>query len=117
VGIFGDMRYDLAKLRHSIHGLYDYVVSDLFEVSIDQNKISSKIFSNNTPDYLVNTFDSLLEKLGYKVNEIKFIEGCLFLSMLPLHKDNLKRQLMMFSIGIKLLNECKKGNSINSGIK
>jgi dTDP-glucose pyrophosphorylase len=110
VGIFGDMRYDLAKLRHSIHGLYDYVVSDLFEVSIDQNKIISKIFSNNTPDYLVNTFDSLLDKLEYKVNEIKFIEGCLFLSMLPLHKDNIKRQLMMFSIGIKLLNECKNIN-------
>jgi dTDP-glucose pyrophosphorylase len=107
VGIYGDMRYDLAKLRHSIHGLYDYVVSDLFEVSINENKINRKIFSNHTPEHLVDTFDSFLEKLGYNVAEIKFIEGCLFLSMLPLHKDNGKRQLIMFSIGIKLLNECK----------
>lgn len=108
VGIYGDVRYDLAKLRHSIHGLYDYVVSDLFEISIDENKISSKIFSNNTPEHLVETFDDFLLKLGYSVNEICFIEGCLFLSMLPLHKDNSKRQLIMFSIGIKLLNECRR---------
>lgn len=108
IGIYGDVRYDLAKLRHSIHGLYDYVVSDLFEVSINENKINSKFFSNHTPEHLVDTFDSFLEKLGYNVAEIKFIEGCLFLSMLPFHKDNGKRQLIMFSIGIKLINECKR---------
>lgn len=108
IGIYGDVRYDLAKLRHSIHGLYDYVVSDLFEISIVENKISSKIFSNNTPEHLVETFDDFLLKLGYSVNEICFIEGCLFLSMIPLHKDNSKRQLIMFAIGIKLLNECKR---------
>jgi len=33
------------------------------------------------------------------------IEGLLFISMLPLHEDNFERQLALFTIGIKRLNE------------
>jgi hypothetical protein len=33
------------------------------------------------------------------------IEGLLFISMLPLHKDDLERQLALYSIGIQRLNE------------
>ena len=31
-GIYSDPRYDMAKLRHSIGGLYDFIVADLFDV-------------------------------------------------------------------------------------
>ena len=34
-GIYGDPRYDVAKLYHSIYGLYDFITNDLFHVSID----------------------------------------------------------------------------------
>jgi len=39
------------------------------------------------------------------IDEIKMIEGLLFISMLPLHKDDLERQLALYSIGIQRLNE------------
>ncbi|HKD38635.1 MAG TPA: phosphotransferase, partial [Pirellulales bacterium] len=32
-GIYGDPRYDVAKLYHSIYGLYDFITNDLFHVS------------------------------------------------------------------------------------
>ena len=34
-GIYGDPRYDVAKLYHSIYGLYDFIANDLFHVSIN----------------------------------------------------------------------------------
>ena len=37
--------------------------------------------------------------------EIKFIEGLLFLSMIPLHKDNFNRQKMFYIRALELLNE------------
>ena len=42
---------------------------------------------------------------NWNVDEIKMIEGLLFISMLPLHSDNLERQLALFCIGIERLNE------------
>ena len=44
-------------------------------------------------------------KQRWNVDEIKMIEGLLFISMLPLHKDNLERQFAFYSIGIQRLNE------------
>ncbi|OYU96745.1 MAG: hypothetical protein CFE21_00210 [Bacteroidetes bacterium B1(2017)] len=105
VGIFGDQRYDMAKLRHSIHGLYDYIVSDLFEVSIDGNEIKCNIFSNEVPTAVTIDFDKQLEANGFNPDEIQFIEGLLFISMLPLHKDKPSRQQVMFAQGIVFLNE------------
>ena len=33
------------------------------------------------------------------------IEGLLFISMLPLHKDDFERQIAFYSVGIQRLNE------------
>ena len=35
-GIYGDPRYDVAKLYHSIYGLYDFITNDLFHVEIER---------------------------------------------------------------------------------
>nr|MBP9088324.1 hypothetical protein [Kofleriaceae bacterium] len=47
VGIFGDQRYDVAKLWHSIHGHYDFVVNNLFRIDIQGLKVSLSIRANN----------------------------------------------------------------------
>ncbi len=110
VGIFGDQRYDMAKLRHSIHGLYDYVVSDLFEISIEGNEIKCSIFSNEVPAAVTIDFDKQLIANGFNPDEIQFIEGLLFISMLPLHKDKPNRQQVMFAQGMMFLNEIIEKN-------
>lgn len=106
---YGDIKYDVAKLRHSIVGEYDFITNNLFTIRVQKNKIQYKIFHNH------KLHKSLSEYFDFKVNghwdveKIKFIEGLLFLSMLPLHKDYPERQLIMFAIGIKRINETLKG--------
>ncbi len=103
--IYGDPRYDIAKLRHSIVGLYDFIVHGFFELKEDDNGFEYSIKTSS--DYFVfeSLFDSQVEKSGYKPLEIKFIEGLLFLSMIPLHKDNLERQKVFYAKSIELLND------------
>ena len=48
--------------------------------------------------------DLIIEK-RWNIDDIKMIEGLLFISMIPLHRDNLERQLALYSIGIQRLNE------------
>lgn len=104
-GIYGDARYDIAKLRHSIAGLYDYLTADMFSVEEHGNEFVSEIFSNGVEQQVAKRFDQMLAQAGYDLDEIKFIEGLLFVSMLPLHADQPRRQTMMYLRGLELLNE------------
>jgi dTDP-glucose pyrophosphorylase len=104
-GIYGDPRYDIAKLRHSVHGGYDYIVSDLFELQENNGYFEGALFKNENSLTLSRLFDNILQEYGYVLSDIKLIEAMLFISMVPLHKDKPQRQKMMYLIGLNQLNE------------
>jgi len=104
-GIFGDGRYDIAKLRHSVAGLYDFIVADMFRLERQGNAFQGWIYANGTPRQMRETLDCLIAAAGYDLRDICFIEGLLFISMLPLHSDTPRRQQMMFLTGLSRLNE------------
>lgn len=98
----GDIKYDIAKLRHSICGDYDYIVNDLFNIQVTKGYISYSIFNSNK-QIVKKYFDQVISK-EYDIRQIKLIEGLLFLSMIPLHEDNANRQLVMYMKSIELFN-------------
>jgi len=105
-GIYGDSRYDIAKLRHSISGLYDFIVADMFSIAETAPGVfSGQVFVNGIQEPLERYFDQLLVDQGYSLKEIRLIEGLLFVSMLPYHQDQPRRQKMFFLTGLSLLNE------------
>jgi dTDP-glucose pyrophosphorylase len=105
-GIYGDARYDVAKLRHSVHGLYDYIITDMFEIHEQDSCFSGTVYANDGILAQVGAaFDDLVAAAGYDLDDIRFIEGLLFISMGPLHRDRFERQQIMFLTGLTLLNE------------
>ena len=104
-GIAGDIKYDIAKIRHSIVGGFDTIVNGLYSANYQgQNKIEYSVFVSKNNQTIRNELDNIIEQ-NWKLDEIKMIEGLLFISMLPLHSDNFERQLALFCIGIERLNE------------
>jgi len=104
--IYGDPRYDIAKLRHSVVGLYDFIVLGFYNIKqISANNFEFKILASKEKAVLVDYFDSLTERFGFNTSEIKLIEGLLFLTMIPLHGDSLNRQKAFYLTAIKKLNE------------
>jgi dTDP-glucose pyrophosphorylase len=102
---YGDIKYDVAKLRHSICGEYDFVVNDLFKlIRNSENEIQYEILSNKTHMYIGAYFDQLISK-DFDLRQIKLIEGLLFLSMIPLHSTTKERQVIMYVKALMLLNE------------
>ncbi|MBT8545263.1 hypothetical protein G6732_00085 [Polynucleobacter paneuropaeus] len=104
--IFGDINYDLAKLTHSIVGLYDFIVSGAFDVNrIEHEKFDEyelTIYIDNRIKNIQRIFleRTFLGKLSPK--EIMPITMLLFISMLPLHQDNPKRQLGLLATAISI---------------
>ncbi len=97
--IYGDYRYDLAKLRSCYHGRYDEIINDLFEINETE---SLNISFYKDIDYLI--YDESMKDNNIEINDIELIEALLFISMIPLHSDYPERQLVFFCQGIKLLN-------------
>jgi dTDP-glucose pyrophosphorylase len=103
--IYGDPRYDVAKLRHSIVGGYDFIVHGLFQLKEDGNRFELTLSCYELQEALTQYFDDLVRQFGYQLRDIQVIEVLLFASMIPLHKDNMPRQKIFYLKTVQLLNQ------------
>lgn len=103
--IYGDLRYDVAKLRHSFCGGYDHIVEGRFHLS--RNTRDEFAFSLQDLDVMANQelFARVLKEYGFLDFEIRLIEGLLFLSMIPLHSDNELRQTAFYLKSLLIFDE------------
>lgn len=103
--IYGDIRYEVAKILHSVDGKYDFIIKDLFEITHKGNSIDYSIQNKNETLNLKMVFlDVFKDEIGENMKKVELIEALLFLSMIPLHSENLDHQLAMLATGLNILN-------------
>lgn len=110
--IFGDYRYDFAKLAHSAYGRYDLLLSGYADFKA-QDELSFDLDFSTTPqcDVIEAEFSSLTVAGRPVLNaEIRSMVGLLFLSMLPLHSESPERQLMFFANALRIHHDLKMSN-------
>ena len=108
--IFGNMVYDLAKLTHSVIGLYDFIVTGVCRLEvIAKGNLVFEIFVDKRTIEIQQLF---LERsfAGGKLRPRDVMPQVilLFLSMLPLHADNPERQLALMANALRLYSEFEK---------
>lgn len=105
--IYGDFRYEIAKIFHSIDGGYDYIIKDLFKIdyNIEKNEFKFELtkFNNKLNLYSI-ALDIFKDDIDNHLEEIELIEALLFLSMIPLHNESIEHQYAMLCTGIEILN-------------
>lgn len=107
--IYGDIRYDFAKLLHSLEGCYDHIIEDMFKIRVIGTCIDFEIF--NRPANLLGLFREVFSEKLTDIDAVRLIESMLFLSMIPLHGDSLSRQYAMLATGLSLLDDVLKGGA------
>ncbi len=109
LSVYGDLRYDVAKLAHSILGLYDFIIAGMFTYT-EQAPYDIQLELDVT-DGIRATQDKFKNMVfaGYSIDELNVypIMIHLFLSMLPLHSDNSERQKAMLANALRLYVELK----------
>lgn len=96
--------YDLAKLSHSICGRYDFFNNGLYEIKIVSDmKLELEMDFDNSG--YVEIFKKYLSENGFDYLTVRLYEASLFLSMLPLHMDNVQKTFGFLLNGIKILEE------------
>jgi len=102
--IYGDYRYDLAKLLHSVDGKYEFIINDRFDVDVDVSgpRVDYTVFTEDEHSQRQKLFYSMLEsKYPVETERVRALESLLWLSMVPLHSDSPDRQYMMLAQGIE----------------
>jgi len=110
-GVFGDRRYDLAKLAHSYSGKYDLITADRFFVEVESD--GRLRFDVQTGEYYTRVqsiFDAILLPGNELRAQVYALQSLLFLSMLPLHADKPRRQLAMLATGLELYAQSSKAS-------
>ena len=106
ITIYGDQKYDLAKLCHSFIGLYDFIIADSFEIIESEDIGIELLFGcknqiNNLQKIFLDT--EIIDGFD-NVDSIPLVI-LLFLSMLPLHADKPLRQKAMFANALRLYRD------------
>ncbi len=103
-GIYGDPRYDVAKLYHSVYGLYDLIVNDLFQVETDGPEVQLEIRSLPQHGEIRQRFEQVFFPT-FDRRQVLLITALLFASMPALHYDKPRRQIAMYARALELLDE------------
>ena len=101
--IYGDTRYDIAKLAQCIIGDYDYIVNDLFTLT----KSGYTMYMSKDNEFKNLLFSYITKE--YDRKDILFLTAIQFMTMIPLHKENKKHQIMMKYKAIEILDSLMEG--------
>jgi hypothetical protein len=104
LGIYGDRRYDIAKLYHSVDGMYDFIINDRFTVTTHGADLELKFHRWQEAERALGEFEKHFFP-KYNQKEIKILQGCIYIGMCARHYDSLARQTVMYATGVRLLNE------------
>ena len=105
--IYGDFRYELAKLFHSVDGKYDFIIKDLFDLDYNSEAtcINYRIQDRKRDFCMYKVFlETFSAEVGEDLKKIELIEALLFLSMIPLHGESIRHQMVMLGTGLEILN-------------
>jgi hypothetical protein len=102
--IYGDARYELAKLSHSVNGGYDFLVNGLFHLEQTEDEIVLHVFESERHREIQRLFNErVLAGAPGLLRQVRLLEALLFLSMAPLHADKPRSQLAFLARGLELL--------------
>ncbi len=103
-GIYGDTRYDLGKLHHSVVGRYDFIVAGYYRLARPApGALEFHIADGAAQQAVEAQFRAVIcqgdperERLAAAISVL------LFFSMLPLHAENRDRQWAFLANGYRL---------------
>ncbi len=101
--LFGDPHYDVAKWAHSVIGRYDFIIAGYYQLQRDGQALHFELPSTPAHNQIEAMFIALCaERYGLSEVQLLAMQVQLFLAMLPLHGDDLERQMALLANALRL---------------
>jgi hypothetical protein len=103
----GKCEYDYAKLMHSVIGMYDFIISDFYELDYSKKyNLDFELCISQRTEEIQKIFLKIFDEINLK--KVFAIMVHLFFSMLPLHSDDEKRQFALLANAFRLYQELER---------
>ena len=99
--IYGDRRYDYAKLYYSAYGNYDSINSKQYKIQLDKKNVVLKIKSNGYEEFA----DLIIKRSGVPKAELQIIHACIWFALTGYVKEDYDAILFAFYKGCQLWTE------------
>lgn len=101
---FGDARYDMAKLCHSVLGLYDFIISGRYQLNWSRSyEMDLKIPTGQLQGEVIEAYSAMtIGNVRCVDRDILAITALLFLSMAEIHDEALTTQVAMIGNAYRL---------------
>lgn len=107
--IYGDLRYDLAKLAHSVVGRYDQIIAGRCRAEADGADYSIAFEPIACQPWLqAGLADMRVAGVAGLAPSVQAVTVSLFLSMIPLHADKPERQKAFVANALRLFLELER---------
>jgi NDP-sugar pyrophosphorylase family protein len=93
---YGDIYYDLAKLRHNIIFNHSNILNELFTIEYNNNEVIVDLKCNYFLINQLNDFEKFVNENNYDLKKIKLITSIIWLNMSPLYTGKLSEFLFYF---------------------
>lgn len=113
-----DIAYDIGKLIHSCHGLYDFLHTDQFDLKMQKSTFWLDFKNKKSIAEYTKIYAELPKLLGKpKFQAVLgadfmlrglFNEAMHFLTLMPFHLQHERRAIAMYVTGVKLINELER---------
>lgn len=102
--VYGDARYDISKLGHSIYGLYDMLIAGRYHLQSDNSyDVTLDFGPDPRREEIIALYSGLkIGRYATADREAIAMVALLFLSMLPLHATDRRRQLALLANAMRL---------------
>ncbi len=97
-----DPFYDLAKLNHSFSCFYDSIVNNMFSLKKNESQYELEIYKPFNYEIANFYFQKIFLTNLIDKELLRILTSNLFLSMIPLHKENQQKMCAFLIIGISL---------------
>lgn len=82
---YGDVHYDLAKLKHGFIISHEMVNDELYNTEIDGNIVNFYFMRKNVLSNIEKMFDDFIKKQGYNLKQINTLTALIYLNVAALH--------------------------------
>ena len=100
---YGDIYYDLAKLKHGILVQHEFMTKNKFKIDFNNKKISFNFIRNFNHIECEKVFNNWLQGSNFSLKKVNIMTALVFLNIAPMH--HFKYDQFLFSLGYYLLND------------
>ena len=102
---YGDVYYDLAKLKHGIIVDHDAIRNNMFEIKISKSKniVDFELYRKQKSYECEKIFDSFVEKNKFSLNKVNILTSLIYLNIATLHHQ--PYSLFLYYLGKDMLNK------------